>query len=177
MKHIFKTEIPDDSVAKKSLTRIDYKDAFGFYVTNPNIQLNDVARAFFTTAPKWIIQLMKFRDTLGRMVGLKSMGEDNKKPDFNTVTFLPGESYGLFHVLEHYPKEIIMGTDDKHLNFRVSIYLPETFDDNGRKKVVISTIVEMHNSFGRFYIKLVIPFHRLVVPAMLKNIYKALNFN
>ena len=174
MNQIFKTEIPHESVVKQSLTRIDYEDAFGFYITNPNIQLNDVARAFFTTAPKWIEQLMQFRDAVVKMVGLKSMGENDKKPDFTNATFLPGESFGLFQVLEHHPKEIIMGTDDKHLNFRISIYLPEVFDDKGRKKVVVATIVEMHNTFGRFYIRLIIPFHRLIVPAMLKNMYNAL---
>ncbi len=62
-------------------------------------------------------------------------------------------------------EEIIAGEDNVHLDFRVSV-LKE--DD----EVTISTLVHYNNLFGKVYMTIVMPFHRLVVKAMMRNVLK-----
>ena len=66
---------------RRSLDRIDYQDAYGFLIFKKNVDVKDIARAFFTSAPKWIERLMQFRDKLGSIVGLKTMGRKNEQRD------------------------------------------------------------------------------------------------
>ncbi|HJV20387.1 MAG TPA: DUF2867 domain-containing protein, partial [Sediminibacterium sp.] len=65
-----------------------------------------------------------------------------------------------------------LGEDDKHLNFRVSLLINRQSDYCENKKIIISTTVKFNNWFGRLYFLLVRPFHKLIVPIMLKGIIK-----
>jgi hypothetical protein len=56
-------------------------------------------------------------------------------------------------------RELIAGRDDRHLDFRVSI-LKEPFGDAGAV-VTVSTICVTHNWFGKAYLFVVLPFHRV----------------
>ncbi len=172
MAKIYKSKIPAVSVLNGVFPRIDYQDCYAMDVYRNDIELNDVVRCFFTTAPAWVVKLMKLRDNLGKMVGLKTNNAlEKSSSDPNISSFKPGEKFGLFQILERNENEVIMGTDDKHLNFRVSIFLS---DQGPAKKISISTIVVLHNSFGRAYMKMVTPFHKMVVPGMMNKIYKGL---
>ena len=59
---------------------------------------------------------------------------------------------------------MILGTDDRHLDFRVSILRSEAKD-----LVAISTWVRPHNNLGRAYLAMVYPFHRIIVARCLAN--------
>lgn len=52
--------------------------------------------------------------------------------------------------------EIIVGFNDRHLNFRVSILSHE-----GR--ISAATWVHPHNPGGRFYLRTILPFHKRIV--------------
>ncbi len=60
--------------------------------------------------------------------------------------FAVGERFGLFKVLDKKEKEIILGEDDKHLDFKVSLLYVQP-----ENKIYISTGVQYHNFFGRLY--------------------------
>jgi hypothetical protein len=79
----------------------------------------------------------------------------------------------VFHKTDH---EIILGEDDKHLDFRVSLYLDENTETN-QKQLTISTLVKFNNIFGKLYFMPVLPFHKLIVPTMLKGIIKQIHAN
>ena len=89
--------------------------------------------------PGWAAALLTLRNTLARPFGLKS-GEPDR-PIFPTC-------------LES-DDELILGTDDRHLNFRIGL-----FRQDGR--MFMSTWVHPHNAFGRAYLGLVMPFHILI---------------
>lgn len=82
---------------------------------------------------------MRLRNTLVRPFGLKT-GEPDR-PIFPTC-----------HETEN---ELILGTDDRHLNFRIGLIRAE-----GR--LYMSTWVHPHNLWGRAYLRLVMPFHILI---------------
>jgi Protein of unknown function (DUF2867) len=45
--------------------------------------------------------------------------------------------------------------------------------DAGRSEVMVTTLVRPHNLLGRVYLALVLPFHRIIVRAMLGQAAKA----
>jgi hypothetical protein len=53
-----------------------------------------------------------------------------------------------------------------YLDFRVSV-LKVTV--NGTQRVVVTTIVNTHNLFGRVYVWFILPFHRLAVRTLISN--------
>jgi hypothetical protein len=75
-----------------------------------------------------------------------------------------GERVGIFTVLHISDDEVVMGDDDKHLDVQVSLL--KTAD----RKVVVSTIVHIHNALGRVYMFFVAPAHRIIAPVVLARI-------
>ncbi len=82
------------------------------------------------------------------------------------------QKIGFFKLFDKTNKEIILGEDDKHLNFRVSLFMDEAEDNRIEKRITISTLIVFNNWFGRIYFLPVKSFHKLIVPAMLKAMIK-----
>jgi hypothetical protein len=74
---------------------------------------------------------------------------------------------GMFPVLSETPDRVIAGFNDKHLDFRVVVDVA-TFPDT--QQVTATTLVLTHNLLGRAYLAIIMPFHRLIVPAMMRQI-------
>ncbi|UZE22069.1 DUF2867 domain-containing protein [Pseudomonas sp. B21-056] len=74
---------------------------------------------------------------------------------------------GIFKVYSTNQTEIVLGEDDKHLDFRISILCAEEAEQEGSRQLVFSTVVQCRKRLGRAYILMIAPFHRLVVKASL----------
>jgi len=59
-----------------------------------------------------------------------------------------------------------LGLDDRHLDFRIIVDRREV---NSGFRLRATTLVERHNVFGRLYIAVITPFHRLIVQSVMKN--------
>jgi hypothetical protein len=78
----------------------------------------------------------------------------------------PGGKLGIFKVYARSDDEVLLGEDDHHLDFRVSLLrVPE----QGSDWIVVSTVVRFNNWLGRLYFLPVQFFHRLIVVAMLRR--------
>jgi hypothetical protein len=75
---------------------------------------------------------------------------------------------GAFDTLARTDDEVLLGTDASHLDFRVSVRREPV-------RVVLSTVVRLHNRRGRAYSALVRPIHPLVVRAMLNRAARKLS--
>ncbi len=67
-----------------------------------------------------------------------------------------GDYIGVFQVQSVGKDEILIGEDDKHLNFLISVL-------RHRQGFTLSTWVRTHNRFGRMYLWAIMPFHKLIV--------------
>ena len=171
--NIIKTKIPSASVLNTSCKKFDYIDSFmGVFNDNQNlISTTDIGKAFFTSGPKWVEKLFSLRNKIVSIFGLKTSGNsDNKEKQLELFKCNPGDQLGLFKVFFKNENEIILGEDDKHLNFRISMFVNDS--KKGTKRLTISTTVEYNNWFGKLYFFPVRPFHKLIVPTMLKGIIK-----
>lgn len=155
--------------------RYDHADSYKreFVSTRTDINSTTVGKLFFSSGPKWMDRLFALRNQIVKVFGLKTSG-DIKHRDEQLKHFQcePGEQLGLFKVFDKNDKEVIIGEDDKHLNFRVSLLLNNV--STPQKELIITTIVQFNNRFGRFYFAVIKPFHTAVVRSMVKGIIREL---
>lgn len=165
-----------NSVLTVNQKEYDYADSFeGIYTDKGNnITSDKVGKAFFTSAPSWVGKLLTLRNKIVGLFGLKTSGQPNNREELlNNFKCEPNERLGLFKVFDRTENEVILGEDDKHLNFRVSL-LKSAINETNQNKLTITTTVEFKNWFGKLYFLPVKPFHSLIVPTMLKGIIKEL---
>ncbi len=170
---IEKVKIPKCSIL--SDTVFDYTDSFKSRLDDKNnsIDLQTFGRAFFSSGPDWIGKLFNLRNKIVAVFGIKTGGKfKDRKEVLNNFKGEVGDKIGLFRVFDKTDKEIIIGENDKHLNFRVSLFLGQVAGD--KKDLIISTAVNFNNWFGRLYFLPVKPFHKLIVPVMLREVGKEL---
>ncbi len=70
-------------------------------------------------------------------------------------------------MLSETPERLVAGFDDHHLDFRVVVDV--TASGRGQQ-VTATTLVRTNNWLGRIYLAIILPFHRLVVRALLRQV-------
>jgi hypothetical protein len=78
------------------------------------------------------------------------------------------QQFGVFRILEITDNEVVLGENDKHLNFRTSLFIKRGIDD----RLVVSTIVKVNNYFGKIYFFVVKRIHQIIAPIMIKSMVK-----
>lgn len=124
----------------------------------PGTTAEEVVRGFFTSAPPMMKALMGLRNVLVKLFGLKTGAGS---PPLDSSPIVAGRKIGLFEIAEIDEHHVVMGTDDKHLDFRVRITIEDTV-------VTCRTQVKFNNSTGRFYFRAIQPFHHVIVPKILQ---------
>jgi hypothetical protein len=168
---IKKTEFPEKSILSPAKKDFDYIDSFQGELTDVagNIDISEIGKAFFTSGPKWGKKMFAFRNKAMGVFGLKTGSENERQQTEKNFECEVGERVGLFKVFGKTSNEIILGEDDKHLDFRVSLLIDHNKRESSQNSLTISTTVKFHNWWGVLYFLPVRPFHKLIVPAMLKN--------
>ena len=100
--------------------------------------------------PGWANALMRLRNLLMKPLGLKTESSDT------------GDR-AIFPVHIDETDELIIGTDDRHLNFRIAIVR-----QNGM--IHMATWVHRNNLLGRIYLAVVMPFHILLTRGAMRRI-------
>ncbi len=174
---IIKATLPKSSILNTDQKKYDYVDSFRGVLNDDKNKFStvDIGKAFFSSGPKWVGKLFALRNRIVSIFGLKTpdnVGDlQNKLDNFKCE---PGEQLGLFKVFDKRENEIVLGEDDKHLNFRVSLFVEQLHGNEQKKALTITTTVVFNNWFGRLYFLPVRPFHKLIVPTMLKGIIREL---
>jgi hypothetical protein len=132
-----------------SIARLDWCDAFE--VRLPDGSSRDPAywrrELFGPVRPGSRVSLLAIRDQLVRPLGLKSSCS---------------RGAARFPVVAQSPGEVVVGLDDRHLDFRASLAIVPGAQDGAH--LLVTTAVQRHNLLGRCYFALVRLPHRLLVP-------------
>lgn len=155
--------LPPGSAITRAYPSVNLADAFAIGLpAGASTDPETLARFVFAHQPAWIGGLMQVRDLLVAGFGLKTGRH---------LASLAGQArrVGIFKVYSVSETEIILGEDDKHLDFRVSVLCAVAAPPHASRQVVVSTVVHCHNRLGRAYIFLIAPFHRAVVKASLRR--------
>lgn len=162
--------------ALTSATAVLFPAQCGIARTYPSTQLADafaiqlpdqasrdpevLARFMFSHQPAWIAALMRVRDSVVARLGLKT-----GKHLASLATGARAARIGIFKIYSRSDTEIIVGEDDRHLDFRVAILCTDA-------QLTVATVVHCHNLLGRTYLLVIAPFHRMVVKASLRRAAK-----
>jgi hypothetical protein len=112
--------------------------------------------------PGWVVALLVVRNLVVAPFGLKT---GNGIAPAAKADPRPGDVLSIFPVQAIGDDEAVLGEDDRHLDYRLSVMRLRA-----PARVVASTWVRPHNAMGRAYLAAVLPFHRMIVPRMLQNL-------
>lgn len=148
-----------------------FSDSFSREIPNNNQTALDVYLEIAKQTPGWISFLMATRNRIVSMLGLKHLGRlQDAVAAKNPTNMNLGERIGIFTLHSNSDTEIVLEDSDKHLDVRVSFLL----DVEGDKLIVhATTVVHVHNFFGKVYMFFVAPIHKLIVPSSLKTLAQA----
>jgi hypothetical protein len=140
------------------LAGAQFIDAYSIAVNDAALDARRAAERMLERSPRWIGALIALRNVVAAPFGLKTPVR-NKVAANNTI--------GAFPVVSESPNRVIAGFNDKHLDFRLVV---DVVADAGNRRVIATTLVLTHNLLGRSYLAVILPFHRLVVRAMLAQV-------
>jgi len=171
-----KCAVPSDALAYRALPRVDFADAYSITLPARGPALLDsYARVMFANPPRWVSALMGLRDCAVSLFGLKTSTE-LQAPGAgvargNRETAEPGNRIGPFPVLRRLKNELLLGADDRYLDFRLSI---QCSGINSGSQLRVITVVKFNNLLGRIYFLPVNPIHRVIVPRMMNQAARAM---
>jgi hypothetical protein len=140
----------------------DLADAFA--VTLPPSASRDMeglTRFLLSDPPGWFRILLTIRDAVMRPFGIKTSSSMRDSAD-------AARRIDFFPLLAVHEDELVLGEDDRHLDFRLSACRVKTYA-GGPDEFVATTVVHCHNLLGRLYLAAILPFHRLVVRSLLNR--------
>jgi len=157
-------QLPPESRLRDSLPRIDYLDSFEVPSRNREQDLVASYAAAVGYLPKAFKRLLVLRSRLVKPLGIAGVSyADLARPIDIVRSYAVGDKIGRWTLFAKYPDELITGANDRHLDFRVSVYR------DARPRIVLSTAVMTHNTLGRAYLATILPFHRFGVARLLGN--------
>ncbi len=165
---------PSDSILFSNLDgTVDYLDSYSVTINNQDgLSVDELATRIFSSSPSWVKALMMLRDVIVKPLGLKTAseleGHNELQAPHKNISYQSGDRLALFPVIQRSDKEIVMGENDKHLYFRVSVYVKDHDNPNPQTVYVTTTIVQFHNHLGKAYFIPVKPFHKAIVKQGLK---------
>jgi len=140
------------------LAGAQFADAFRIAVDGPPLDARIAAQRMMGRSPRWVETLLSLRNALVTPFGLKTSGAGEKAAR---------GLIGIFPVLSETPDRLVAGFDDHHLDFRVVVDVEAS---GQAQQVTATTLVLTHNWLGRAYLAIIMPFHRLVVRSLLRQV-------
>jgi Protein of unknown function (DUF2867) len=138
------------------LAGAQFSDAYSIAIDGTVLDARQAAEKMLARGPRWIDMLLALRNLMVTPFGLK--------------TSAPSSAFGLvgiFPVVSQTPDRLVAGFNDRHLDFRVVVDVARA----GRgQRVTATTLVKTHNLLGRAYLAIILPFHRLIVRSMLRQV-------
>ena len=159
--------VPPGSLAAGAFAVTSYADAYSIDLPPGHAHdVDSLTRLMATSSPRWAEPLMWLRNRIASLVGLRTE-RSSRRP--STGRLEPGETAGMFRVYARSDDEILLGGDDRHLDFRGSMLITP-----GGASAVLTTVVHFNNRLGYVYFFVVRPFHRLIVTSLLHNMARHL---
>ena len=147
---VYATQLPSSRLLAHPLRFVDWSDAYavGIPIGEKRRDPQEWADAVFRAPPPFIARvLFAVRELLVRGVGIERGGSH------------------VFDTVARTEHEVLLGADQEHLGFRASVLVDVD-------RVVLSTVVELHNRRGRVYFAIVRRLHPIVVRGMLARAAK-----
>lgn len=151
-------EIAPDVDSGALLPGAQFSDAYRIAVDDAALDARSAAERMIGRQPRWARALLALRNMLVAPRGLKTSGG---------ATGTRADMIGIFPVVCETPERLVAGFNDIHLDFRLVVDVAAV---GARHTVTATTLVLTHNRLGRTYLAVILPFHRLIVRAMMRQV-------
>ena len=158
--------LPEAASIRSIYASTDLADAYAIRLpAHASTDPEQLARFVLSNQAPWVGQLMRVRDAIVGRLGIKTAQQLQNAPDASHE----GRIY-IFKIYAKTAHELVLGEDDSHLDFRLSVlHEPATAAAGNAPRLIVLTVVHCHNRLGRAYIGLIAPFHRAVVQSTLRR--------
>lgn len=143
-----------------ALPLANWADCYQIELVGAAKSASEIAHLTLDTFPAWVSLLMRLRNRAVALFGLKAADD---RPDSQNT-----EVIGIFPVVSRSQDEIVLGFDDRHLDFRIVIHVENVGPT--RQRISTTTLVNRKILLGRIYIAVVTPFHKLIVSTMMSGL-------
>lgn len=138
-RNIRATSLPKSSVLQSRIGPGDFVDCYTSASTLPPRKAAKIATRF----PIWVYALLMLRQVFVLPFRLKG-------------SIAAEQTFGIFPLDHETPDELVLGFDDRHLDFRISIL-------SDGSNIHAATWVHTNSRFGKFYLWLIKPFHIFIM--------------
>jgi len=160
--------LPTDSILNAYRAPRDFLDCYSVSIKGrPDLMEADMrvlADHVLNADIRWMKALLALRDRVTGLIGMKTTDklalEQSQLPMDQRA---PGDRIGFFKIYSVTQNEIVLGEDDWHQDFRLSLLRTE----GAAPKVFASTCCKRHNLAGHAYLALILPFHKLIARSVL----------
>jgi hypothetical protein len=162
---------PNDSALQGSfVASADHVDAFLVPLSDPERSLPEIFNGIFAHRPPWLRAILATRNVMAKACGLETTPiKDTLKPRLTTHPEVGG-TLGGWNVYALEASELIVGRDNPHMDFRVSI---SKADGRDTKAAIVATVCKTKNAMGRTYLAAILPFHTRGLQLLLNNAHSA----
>ncbi|WP_269714876.1 DUF2867 domain-containing protein [Caulobacter sp. NIBR2454] len=163
-------EPPADTLIATLYDDADLADAFAIALKPEDARLpaEVLALAMMAKPPMWSLALLAIRDAVMGVFGVKS-----SRQILNDAIAARADHIGMFRILARRDHEVVLGENDRHLDFRLSVMTRPS--PSGGVELVATSIAHCHNRLGQIYLTAIMPFHKLIVRASLVRAARADN--
>ncbi len=160
--------LPNESRLNLYHAKRDFLDVFSVSLDGrPDLVKADIrvlADHMLTADIGWMNALISLRDKVVSPLGLKTTKELAMDPSNAPISERQaGDRIGFFKIYQVDEDEIILGEDDWHQDFRLSIFRSK----GSAPRVYAATCCKRHNLFGHVYLALILPFHKRIASSVL----------
>jgi hypothetical protein len=167
MPAVIETNVPGDSLLYATLASADFYDAYEAPLSDQVMTPTEIFLRAVHGTPRWVARLMSIRNLIVRQLGLKDVGAMDDVADRVPGEYQIGDRLGIFTIFGKTDNELVLGIDDSHLDVRVSVFRSR---NDRPMRYVVSTVVKVHNWFGRLYMVPVSRVHPVVAKALMGRV-------
>jgi hypothetical protein len=156
--------LPPQSAIAGLYDGADLADAFAIIL--PDViaaDIDQLARAVLGNPSWWFRALLACRDVLVAPFGVKTSAQLRAQLQEAAAPHID-----FFPVVSCTSDEVVIGADDRHLDFRTAVLIRRSAAGE-RCKLIVTTVVHSHNRLGHMYLLVIAPFHWLVMRANLQR--------
>jgi hypothetical protein len=159
-----------DSAIRELIPGSYFHDSWSIEAAEPNLDpLSQFLRVAKST-PRWIDEAMKLRNRIVSLFGIKDLGSLSEVSASKQASdYKPGDRVGIFTLISMSENEVLLGDNDRHLKVVVSVHRQAT-ELAAQAVVTVTTVVMVHNWFGRLYMVPVRPAHRVIARTVVRAI-------
>ena len=160
-------DVPSSSVLDRSLIgRADFRDSYQVRLSRSELDIVDIFFGIFAYLPLLLKVALIVRNKLASLIGLEAPTASEILHLEIRDNYSVGDKIGVWPIFFLGDNEIVAGRDNRHMDFRLSVLKRP---DGDAMSVVVTTVCTVRNRFGKYYLWVIVPFHKRGVQRLMSN--------